>query len=170
MSILHLTRTRTLRMTISIFSIITFSFIGQCTQNSMTYRFIVSSELKINIHADRVILILIEKARHLHGKRRCCMPVMYMRFSTDACDDFCFIRFKINCDRRHTEIFSCNFIVVDIDYIHEDIMKIEYSGLLGPFSLIFCHFRVTPALLSFLRTFLKRVSMFEKLLLPQYTM
>lgn len=94
---------------------------------------------------------IAETARHLHGKRRCCMLVMHTRFSIGASDDFCFIRFKIKRPTSYGNIFmqfqrSRYRLYSQRIKIH---VKIEYYGLLGLFSLIFRHLRVTSALLSF---------------------
>lgn len=104
-----------------------------------------------------------ERARRLHGKCKCGMHVTYMhlRFPTDACDDFCFIRFKIKRPTSYGNIFMQ--FQHSVSTIDKDIMKIEYTlDYKISLTVLFYHFCVTPILISFLRTFLNGVSMFEK--------
>lgn len=119
---------------------------------------IVSSELKINIHGS--CNFNAERARRLRGKRRCSMYVIYMRFSTDACDDFYFIRLKIKRPTSYGNIFMQ--FQRSIDYRRRYIVKnrilwIIRTILMFLFSFL-CHVCST---IFFLRTFLKCIDVWK---------
>lgn len=160
-------------MTISIFSVITFSFAGypsvcRCTKFSdiSFHRF---SGIKNKY--PRTSCDFNAESATANADAAC--TYMHLRLSTDACDDFCSTRFKIKRSTSYGNIFMR--FQRGIDY--RDTVKIECTPDYGSFPAVYfflfvCHFRVTPALLSFLRTFLKRCVDVrkKKITLPQYTM